>query len=76
MNKFLKRKQIIIIIIIIIYIYIIYINITKRNQVEKRIIMDNMDVVFLAIDECLDEGYLLINLNYYFKHIKKKKKKK
>jgi len=26
--------------------------------------MDNMDVVFLAIDECLDEGYLLINSKY------------
>jgi len=36
-------------------------NILLKNQVEKRIIMDNMDVVFLAIDECLDEGIILDN---------------
>ncbi|ORX50701.1 snare-like protein [Piromyces finnis] len=36
-------------------------NILLKNQVEKRVIMDNMDVVFLCIDECLDEGIILDN---------------
>jgi hypothetical protein len=29
-----------------------------RNQVEKRALLENLDLVLLALDETIDEGYV------------------
>lgn len=30
-----------------------------RKNVEKRVVLDNLDIVMLAIDEICDEGYVI-----------------
>ena len=32
-----------------------------RNQVEKRALLENLDLVLLCLDETIDDGYALIN---------------
>jgi hypothetical protein len=33
-----------------------------RNQVEKRALLENLDLVLLALDETIDEGYVAQNI--------------
>lgn len=37
-----------------------------KGSFDKQTLMDNMDMVFLAIDELLDSGYCLLLLNCCF----------
>lgn len=40
-----------------------------RGNVDKRTILENLDLVTLAVDECVDDGYvLLIHFKVYYSH--------
>ena len=35
-----------------------------RNQVEKRAVLENLDLVLLCLDETIDEGYVILDCSH------------